>query len=93
MASSVFDEEYKKNVLNRFSRAYGHLGAIRRMAEEHRDCEEILIQLLAVRSALNNLGKSLLGEYLQKCTPEDIEEGNAEEIEKLKKAIDLFICS
>ena len=45
-----------KAVLNRLSRAIGHLESIRRMVEDGRDCTEVLIQLSAVKSALNNTG-------------------------------------
>ena len=37
-----------KAVLNRLSRAIGHMESIKRMVEEGRDCSEVLIQLSAV---------------------------------------------
>ena len=43
-----------KAVLNRLSRAIGHLESVRKMVEDGRDCTEVLVQLAAVRSALNN---------------------------------------
>ena len=43
-----------KAVLNRLSRAIGHLESIKRMVEDGRDCSEVLIQLSAVKSAINN---------------------------------------
>ena len=50
--------ENTKAVLNRLSRAIGHLGVIKRMVEDGRDCSEVLIQLSAVKSAINNTGKA-----------------------------------
>ena len=41
-----------KAVLNRLSRAIGHMESIKRMVEEGRDCTEVLIQLSAVKAAL-----------------------------------------
>ena len=41
--------ESTKQVLNRLSRAIGHLEAVRHMVEEGRDCPEVLVQLAAVR--------------------------------------------
>ena len=41
-----------KAVLNRLSRAIGHLESIKRMVEDGRDCSEVLIQLSAVKSAI-----------------------------------------
>ncbi len=49
-----------KAVLNRLSRAIGHLESIKRMVEDGRDCSEVLIQLSAVKSAINNTGKIIL---------------------------------
>ncbi len=43
-------------VINRLSRAIGHLEAVKRMVEEGRDCSEVLVQLAAVKSAINNTG-------------------------------------
>ena len=49
--------EHTRAVVNRLSRAIGHLEAVKRMAEEERDCSELLVQLAAVRSALTSTGK------------------------------------
>ena len=46
-----------KAVVNRLSRAIGHLESVKRMVEDGRDCTEVLIQLSAVKSAINNTGK------------------------------------
>ena len=45
--------KYDKSMVNRLARATGHLKSIRGMVEEGRDCSEVLIQLAAVRSAVN----------------------------------------
>ena len=47
---------HTKAVLNRMSRAIGHMESIKRMIEDGRDCAEVLIQLSAVKSAINNTG-------------------------------------
>ena len=47
-------------VVNRLARAIGHLERVKAMVEEGRDCSEVLIQLAAVRSAINNTGKVIL---------------------------------
>ena len=58
--SHTHTHENTKAVINRLSRAIGHLESIRRMVEEGRDCSEVLIQLSAVKSAINNTGKVIL---------------------------------
>ena len=47
-------------VINRLSRAIGHLESVRRMVEDGRDCSEVLVQIAAVKSAVNNVGKVIL---------------------------------
>lgn len=89
--SHTHTHENTKAVLNRLSRAIGHLESIRRMVEDGRDCSEVLIQLSAVKSAINNTGKVILQDHIQHCLVEAIESGDMETIEELNKAIDRFI--
>lgn len=80
-----------KAVLNRLSRASGHLEAVRRMVEEGKDCSEVLIQLSAVIAALNNTGKVILSDHITSCIVDAVESGDQTAIENLNKAIDRFI--
>ncbi len=85
------DPEQVKSVLNRLSRAIGHLESIKRMVEGGRDCSEVLIQLSAVKAAINNTGKLILQDHIQHCLVDAVETGDMETIEELNKAIDQFI--
>ena len=80
-----------KAVLNRLSKAIGHLESIKKMVEDGRDCSEVLIQLSAVKAALNNTGKVILHDHIEHCLVDAIESGDMEAIEELNKAIDRFI--
>ena len=80
-----------KAVLNRLSRAIGHLESIRRMVEDGRDCSEVLIQLSAVKSAINNTGKVILQDHIEHCIVDAVESGDHEVLEELSRAIDRFI--
>lgn len=80
-----------KAVLNRLSRAIGHLESIRRMVEEGRDCSEVLIQLSAVKSAINNTGKVILKEHIEHCLVDAVECGDMESVKELAEAIDRFM--
>ena len=83
--------EHTKAVLNRLSRAIGHLESIKKMVENGRDCSEVMIQLSAVKAAINNTGKVILQDHIQHCLVDAIESGDRKEIEELNKAIDRFI--
>lgn len=87
----VHSDEEKKRVMNRLSRAIGHLEAVKRMVERDEDCSEVLIQLAAVRSAINNTGKVILKNHLDHCIVEAIEQNDMETIRALDEAIDKFI--
>ena len=80
-----------KAVINRLSRAIGHLESVRRMVEAGRDCTEVLIQLAAVRSALNGTAKVILKDHMEHCIVDAIETGDNETLEQLNRAIDQLL--
>lgn len=83
--------EHTKSVINRLSRAIGHLESIKKMIENGRDCSEVLIQLSAVKAAINNTGKVILQDHIEHCIVDAVEHGDKESIKDLEKAIDKFI--
>ena len=80
-----------KNVINRISRAAGHLEAIKKMVEEGRDCGEVLIQLAAVRSAINNIGKIVLADHMEHCIAEALEHGDHDALDSFNEALATFL--
>ena len=78
-----------KAVLNRLSRAIGHLESVKRMVEDGRDCTEVLVQLAAVRSALNSTARIILKDHIEHCIA-GVESGD-HALEELNEAIDKFI--
>ena len=80
-----------KAVLNRLSRAQGHLDAVRRMVERGEDCAEVLVQLSAVISALNGTGRAILKDHISHCIVHAVEDHDEEAIAHLNKAIDQFL--
>lgn len=82
---------HTKAVLNRLSRAIGHMESIKRMVEDGRDCSEVLIQLSAVKSAINNTGKIILQDHIEHCIVDAVEHGDKEALRELEKAIDRFM--
>ena len=88
--SHTHQHESTKAVLNRLSRAIGHLESVKRMVEDGRDCSEVLIQLAAVRSALNNTAKVILKDHIEHCLL-DAKDGGHDELHALNDAIDKYI--
>ena len=80
-----------KQVVNRLSRAAGHLEAIKKMVEEERDCGEVLIQLAAVRSAINSVGRIIMTDHMEHCVAEAVEHGDREALERFSAAVAQFL--
>ena len=83
--------ENTKAVLNRLSRAIGHLEAVRKMVENGEDCAQVLIQLAAVKSAINNTGKVILKDHLNHCIMEAAKNGDQKALDDLSSVIDQFV--
>lgn len=79
------EHTHTKDVVNRISRAAGHLQSIKKMVEEQRDCSEVLIQLSAVRAAINNIGRIILKDHIEHCMD------NKEALDNLDNAIAKFL--
>lgn len=89
--SHQHSHEQTKAVLNRISRAQGHLEAVRKMIERGEDCAQVLVQLSAVISALNSTGRVILKDHIAHCIVDAVEANDMEPIEALNQAIDRFM--
>ena len=83
--------ENTRAVLNRMSRAIGHMESIKTMIEDGRDCSEVLIQIAAVRSAINNIGKIILEDHIWHCVVDALETGDQKVLDDLDEAINKFV--
>lgn len=88
----VHSEESLRRIINRLSRIEGHIRGIKSMVQESRPCPEVLVQVAAVRGALNRVSRIILDEHLTECVGRAAREGNIEEeLEELKSALDRFL--
>ena len=83
--------ENQKAVVNRLARAIGHLEKVKRMVEEGYDCSEVLVQLAAVRSAIDNTGKVILQDHMRHCMVDAVAAGDEDAIEDLCHAIERYM--
>lgn len=84
-------EEHRREVSNRLARAIGHLQKVKQMVDDDEDCSDVLVQLAAVKSAINNTGKVILKDHMEHCIVHAVEDGNTEMIDELNAAIDKFM--
>ncbi|HEY9607823.1 MAG TPA: metal-sensitive transcriptional regulator [Allocoleopsis sp.] len=88
----VHDEDSLRRIVNRLSRIEGHIRGVKTMVQESRPCPDVLVQIAAVRGALDRVARIILDEHLTECIARAAEEGNIEaEIEELKAALDRFL--
>ncbi|WP_370051337.1 metal-sensing transcriptional repressor [Cyanothece sp. BG0011] len=88
----VHSEASLKQIINRLSRIEGHIRGVKTMVSESRPCPEVLIQLAAVRGAIDRVSRLILDEHLNECVARAAQEGNIEEeLEELKAALDRFL--
>ena len=83
--------EHTKAVLNRMSRAIGHMNAVKKMIEDGRDCSDVLIQLSAIQSEITGVSKVILKDHIDHCIVDAVKENNEDAIEHLKGAIDKLL--
>lgn len=83
--------EHTKVVINRLSRAAGHLNAVKKMVEEGRDCSEVLVQLSAVRAEIANVSKVILKDHLDHCIVDAVKGDDMLAVQCLSEAIDKLL--
>ncbi len=81
----------KKRQISRLNRISGHLNYVKRMIEEDVDCADVLVQIAAIRSALNGLGKEIINEHITHCIYHAIEDGDTQAVEEFQRAIQKFM--
>ncbi|MEO0410167.1 MAG: metal-sensitive transcriptional regulator [Cyanobacteria bacterium P01_A01_bin.135] len=85
-------EESRRRIINRLSRIEGHIRGIKTMVHEDRDCPDVLVQVAAVRGALDRVARIILDEHLSECISRAADKGAIEdEIAALKVALDRFL--
>jgi CsoR family transcriptional regulator, copper-sensing transcriptional repressor len=88
----VHSEDSLRRIVNRLSRVEGHVRGIKVMVQESRPCPDVLVQIAAVRGALDRVARVILDEHLTECVARAAREGNIQaEIEELKAALDRFL--
>ncbi|MBD2138670.1 metal-sensitive transcriptional regulator [Anabaena sp. FACHB-1237] len=88
----IHSEESLKRIVNRLSRIEGHVRGIKSMVQQNTPCPDVLLQIAAVRGALDKVARIVLDEHLTECIARAAQEGNIDtEIAQLKAALDRFL--
>ncbi|MBS4534225.1 metal-sensitive transcriptional regulator [Clostridium sp. D2Q-14] len=84
------DEATKKSSITRLRKIEGQIKGIQKMVEEDKYCGDILIQIAAAKSALNNVGGLILENYMKACIEQDIINGDDSE-EAIQNLINIMV--
>lgn len=76
-------DEEKNSYIKRLNRIEGQVKGIAKMIDEDRHCDDILIQISAVNSALKSLGSEVLLNHMKTCMIDDINNGNIDSIDEI----------
>ena len=82
------EPELEKELQDRLSRIAGHVNGVKRMLTEHRECEDILLQVVAVKAAVNQVAIKLLEGHMETCVSECVLKGEGvQALKKLRSAL------
>lgn len=82
----------KEDLLERLRKVEGQVRGIQRMIEEERYCVDVLVQVAAVRAALNQVGLTLMESHTRGCVARAIQENHGQEaIEELMAVVTRFV--
>ena len=88
LSEVYLDPEVEKDLLDRLSRIEGHVRGIKRMLTEHGTCEDLLLQVAAVRGALSQVQARLLENHLETCVADAVRSGKGSKaLDRLKGAL------
>lgn len=80
-----------EKLCQRIKKVEGQLGGIRKMLENNKPCDEIIIQLNSSKSALQKISQIVLEDHLDHCVLDAIRDGNGEvQVESLKRALSQY---
>lgn len=80
--------EEKKALINRLNRIEGQVNGIKKMLENDAYCPDIMIQVSAVRAALNSFNKEILSEHIKTCVKDHVHNGDDSVIDELVKTLE-----
>jgi len=82
----------REDVIKRLARIEGHLRGVKRMVEDDKSCPEVLLQLAAIRAALDKVGRIVFEDHVETCVSKAIKEGAGESaVAELKEALARFL--
>ena len=78
----------KEALVKRLKRIEGQVKGIQNMVEEERYCVDILVQISAIRSAINKVGSIILENHIKGCVTNSIKSGDIDSEHTIQELMD-----
>lgn len=82
-------EVSKADILNRMKKIEGQAKGIQKMIEEDKCCGDIMVQISAIRSAINRVGGFIMDRYIKECLKDSLR--NDKDGEKVEEVIETIV--
>lgn len=89
MAKDENQEISRGVVLKRLKKIEGQIRGLQKMVADERDCESIVVQLAAVRSAVDSAGALIMNNYMKLCFRQSSEK-DAAALDSLAKVVSIW---
>lgn len=78
----------RKRIINRLKRLEGQIRGLQSMIESGKECEDVLTQVMAAKSALDQVGLHIIRHAMHECLLDDVDK-SADEL--VDEALDVFL--
>lgn len=83
-------EQAKKDIINRLRTIKGHISGIEKMIEEDKPCDEVLLQVGAIKASIHKVGLLIMEEHAKECLI-NIEDGESVSKDKVEKVLNTIV--
>ncbi len=82
-------QDATKSIINRLKTIKGHIAGVEKMVEEGKTCDDILLQIAAIKSSVHKVGLVIMEEHARDCLllDEDGEPVDKDQMEKVIKTL------
>jgi len=83
----------KEALIKRLNRVEGQVRGVSRMVAEDAYCIDVLTQIGAIKSAIDQVGILLLGDHIKHCVTDSVRAGESAKVDELVEAVNRFARS
>lgn len=87
----VENKTLKKDIVTRLRRIEGQVKGIEKMIDNEANCKDVLVQIAAVRAAINKVGGMVIENYAKNCMVQEKNSDSEENVEKLVETLLMFL--